>query len=65
MTYPLPAIEGVVIMRNTYYDPAALRATIQWAQDKLAAGACTVWERRYLQTQIERIETALRTGRAA
>lgn len=62
---PLPAIEGAIIMRNTYYDPANLRAATEWARGKLASGKCSAWERRYLQEQIERHELALRTGRAA
>lgn len=61
---PLPAIDNCVIMRNTYYDPAALRASAEWARAKLE-GTCSAWERRYLQSQIERIELALSTGRAA
>jgi len=61
---PLPAIDNCVILRNTYYDPAHLRASAEWARAKLA-GMCSAWERRYLQSQIERIELALLTGRAA
>lgn len=62
---PLPAIEGFVIMRNTYYNPDHLRASADWARGKLQFGNCSAWERGYLQDQIERIELALRTGRAA
>jgi len=62
---PLPAIDGCVIMRNTYYNPDHLRASADWARGKLAFGNCSAWERRFLQGQIERIELALRTGRAA
>ena len=62
---PLPAIEDAVIMRNTYYNPDHLRASVDWARSKLQFGNCSVWEREYLQSQIERIGLALRTGRAA
>ena len=61
---PLPPIDNCVIMGNTYYAPAHLRASAEWARGKLA-GVCSAWERRYLQSQIERIELALLTGRAA
>ena len=62
---PLPAIDGCVIMRNTYYDPANLAKSADWARGKLAFGNCSAWERRYLQEQIGRIQLALATGRAA
>jgi hypothetical protein len=62
---PLPAIVGAVIMRNTYYDRAHLQASVDWARGKLASGNCSPWERQYLLSQIERIELALTTGRAA
>ena len=61
---PLPAIDNCVIMRNTYYDPAVLLASAEWARAKLV-GTCSVWERQYLQSQIKRIELALSTGRAS
>jgi hypothetical protein len=62
---PLPPIEGLVIMRNTYYNPTNLRATIDWARTRLARGNCSAWEIRYLQEQIARRELALQTGRAS
>ncbi len=64
MERPIPEIPGCVIMRNTYYRPADLKAAAEWARGNLT-GAISIWERQYLQAQIERIELALRTGRAA
>lgn len=61
----IPVIDNCVIMRNTYYNPDTLRASTEWARGKMAFGNCSAWERRYLQSQIERIELALATGRAA
>ena len=58
MSHPLPPIPGAAILRNTYYRPAALRATLAWARGKLA-GELSAWERRYLLDEIERIERAL------
>jgi hypothetical protein len=62
---PIPSIEGRVIMRNNYYDPAVLQKTADWARSEIASGKRDAWAKRYLQAEIERIELALRTGKAA
>ena len=69
-TYPnrrhLPAVDGCVIMRGTYYSPANLAKAIAWARSKIAAGERrSDWEVRYLRAEIERMEMAIHSGRAA
>lgn len=62
---PLPALSGRVVMRNAYYEPANLMAAAEWARAEIASGKRDAWAKTYLQSEIERIELALRTGRAA
>ena len=54
----LKPIAGLAIIRNTYYRPEALAATVEWARDRLL-GNLSSWERRYLEAEIARIECAL------
>ena len=62
----IPAIDGCVIMRNTYYSPADLIKTAEWARAKIATrNVRAAWEVKFLQSEIERIELALATGRAS
>ena len=51
----LKPIAGLAIIRNTYYRPEALAATVVWARDRLL-GNLSSWERRYLEAEIARIE---------
>ena len=63
---PLPAIDGCVIMRNTYFYPANLIKSAEWARAKIATGNVrSAWEVKFLQSEIERIELALATGCAS